>query len=249
MVDLNALQQANAKRWAQAKPTRTALASSVAKRLVAAKARYQAVDAKTGVPWFIIAVIHERESSQDWTTHLGQGDPLNKVTVHVPAGRGPFFGPDAWEQGAVDALKACPPYLARKSNWSAPGGALTNLEAYNGVKYAGVDRPSPYVWSGTSIYDPPTGPGGKVLVDHGPIEDVYPSGPRQGQRVVDVQIGCAAMLLAMMALDPTITLTGAKITPAPAKPSQPSITNPSPGSLGAFIASIFNAIAAIFKRK
>jgi putative chitinase len=31
-----------------------------------------------------------------------------------------------------------------------------------------------------------------------------------------------------------------------AKPSQPSVTNPAPGSIGAFIASIF---AAIFKRK
>lgn len=210
-------------------------ASSVARRLIAAKARYQAVEAKTGVPWPTIAVIHERESGQDWTTHLGQGDTLNKVTVHVPAGRGPFFGPDAWERGAVDALADCAPYLARKTNWHTPGDVLTNLEAYNGLKYAGENRPSPYVFSGTSVYDPPTGPGGKVVRDHGPIEDV-----------VDKQLGCAAMLMAMMALDPSISLTGAKSAPvAPAKPSQPSITSPSPGSIGAFIASIF---AAIFKR-
>lgn len=250
MVDLNALTAANAKRCAIAKPTRTAEAASVAKRLIAAKSRYQTVEAKTGVPWPVIAVIHERESGQDWDTHLGQGDPLNKVTVHVPAGRGPFFGSDAWERGAIDALADCPPYLARKTNWASPGAALTNLEGYNGLLYAGRNRPSPYVWSGTNIYDPPDGPGGKVLVDHGPIEDVYPSGPRKGQRVVDVQLGCAAMLMAMMALDQSITFTGAKVTPAapvpPAKPSTPSISNPSTGSIGAFIASIFNAI---FRRK
>lgn len=231
MVDLNALTAANAKRWANAKPTRTSLAAAVAGRLIKAKARYQTVESKTGVPWFVIAVIHQRESSQDWTTHLGQGDPLNKVTVHVPAGRGPFFGPDAWERGAMDALADCPPYLARKKNWTSAGDILTNLEAYNGLRYANSARPSPYVWSGTSIYDPPTGPGGKVVVDHGPIENV-----------VDKQLGCAAMLLAMMDLDQTITLTGVKITP----PKSPSVANPSKGSIGAFIASI---LAAIFKRK
>jgi lysozyme family protein len=234
MVDVTALTRANAKRWHNATPTRTAQASSVARRLIAAKARYQTVEGKTGVPWFVIGVIHERESSQDWTTHLGQGDPLNKVTVHVPAGRGPFFGPDAWERGAVDALADCAPYLTRKTNWHTPEDVLTNLEAYNGLKYAGGDRPSPYVWSGTSIYDPPSGPGGKVVRDHGPIEDV-----------VDKQLGCAAMLMAMMALDPSISFGKPLQVEAP-KPVQPSVTNPSPGSLGAFIASIFNAI---FKRK
>jgi hypothetical protein len=59
--------------------------------------------------------------------------------------------------------------------------------------------------------------------------------------------------MAMMKLDPTITFTGVtivppKTTPIPTeKPSAgPSITNPVKGSIGAFIASIFNAI---FKRK
>jgi len=55
--------------------------------------------------------------------------------------------------------------------------------------------------------------------------------------------------MAMMALDPTITFTGATITPSvsgttsPAeKPAAPSIANPAKGSIGAFIANIFNAI-------
>lgn len=40
--------------------------------------------------------------------------------------------------------------------------------------------------------------------------------------------------------------TDRPVTPDVPKPSQPSVTNPSPGSIGAFIASIF---AAIFRRK
>lgn len=229
MVDINALTAANTKRCENAKPTRTTLASAVAARLVKAKPRYQAVEAKTGVPWAVIAVIHQRESSQDWTTHLGQGDPLNQVTVHVPAGRGPFFGSDAWERGAIDALADCAPHLARKKNWTGMGDVLTNLELYNGVGYAAKGKPSPYIWAGTDQYV-----SGKYVRD-----GVYDPGK------VDPQLGCAAMLIEMMKLDPSITFTGAKIAP-PSAPAKPSITNPAPGSIGALIASIF---AAIFKRK
>jgi lysozyme family protein len=52
MTDLNALTVANAKRWATAKVTRSF--TSTAKSLVAAKPRYQTVEASTGVPWFAI---------------------------------------------------------------------------------------------------------------------------------------------------------------------------------------------------
>jgi hypothetical protein len=56
-----------------------------------------------------------------------------------------------------------------------------------------------------------------------------------------------------MALDPTITFTGATITPPTSakpilaeKPAAPSIANPAKGSIGAFIANIFNAV---FRKK
>lgn len=230
MVDLNALTRANATRWAAAKLTRKTEAGSIAANLYRAKARYQAVEAKTGVPWPIIAVIHERESSQNFRTQLGQGDPLNQVSTHVPKGRGPF---SSWEEGAYDALVLCPPFLARRKDWSL-SAALTALETYNGIGYAAKGVPSPYLWAGTDQYV-----SGKYVKD-----GVYDPSK------VDAQMGCAALLMALMALDPSITFTGAKITPtAPAQPSQPSITNPAPGSIGAFIASIFTAIAAIFRRK
>ena len=62
MTDLAALRAANANRWAHAKLTRSPEFSPVATRLCApaAKQRYLAVSARTGVPWFVIAVIHER---------------------------------------------------------------------------------------------------------------------------------------------------------------------------------------------
>jgi lysozyme family protein len=233
MTDLIALKAANKLRWQNAKLTRNF--SSVAEHLVApdAEARYQAVSAKTSVPWAFIAVAHERESSQDWTGSLAQGDPWNRVSVHVPAGRGPF---KSWEEAAIDALVNCAPYPANNRDWSI-GGTLTMLEQYNGLGYAARNRPSPYIWSGTNQYV-----SGKYVRD-----GVY------DPNAVDSQLGCAGLLLAMMALDPTITFTGATLTPnitftpTPVrKPAPPSVANPAPGSIGAFIASIFNAI---FRRK
>lgn len=226
MPDLNALTAANAKRWINARLSRNF--ASVARHLVApgAKARYQAVSARTGVPWAVIAVIHERECSQDWTGSLAQGDPWNRVSVHVPAGRGPFR---SWEEAAIDALVNCAPYAARNKDWSI-GRTLAKLEQYNGLGYAARGRPSPYIWSGTDQYS-----SGKYVRD-----GVY------DPNVVDRQPGCAGLLMAMMALDPTISFAGAAIAPSiptsAEKAAAPSISNPAKGSVGAFIANIFNAL-------
>lgn len=223
MTNIPALKAKEEARWAVAKPTRSATAGIVAKHLLAAKPRYQAVESRTGVPWWFIAAVHERESSQNWNTQLGQGDPLNRVSKHVPAGRGPF---KSWEDGAVDALVNCPPFAARNKDWSI-GDALAMWVKYNGLIYDAHGRPSPYVWSGTSVYDPPTGSGGKVLVDHGPIENV-----------VDKQLGCAAMLLAMMEIDPSISFAKPASKPAPPAPHKAD-----------WIEAIINILASIFRRK
>ena len=224
MVDLNALTRANAKRWANAKPTRKAEAANVALRLYKARQRYQAVERETGVPWPAIAVIHERESSQDWRASLAQGDPWNRVSVHVPAGRGPF---ESWEAAAIDALVKCPPFLARHKDWSI-AAALTALETYNGIGYAARGVPSPYLWSGTDQYR-----AGKYVRD-----GVYDPGK------VDPQLGCAALVIALMELDSGIGFAG---TEAPKSPSagasaSPSLTNPSKGSIGAFVVNLVRSI-------
>ena len=240
MTDLVALKAANAKRWANAQLERRAAFAAVARHSIDpnARGRYQAVEAKTGVPWFVIAVIHEREASQDWTGNLAQGDPWNRVSVHVPAGRGPFR---SWDEAAIDALVNCAPYLARNRDWSI-GGTLTRLEEYNGIGYASRGLPSPYVWAGTDQYK-----SGKFVRD-----GVFDPSK------VDEQLGCAGLLMAMMALDPTITFTGVALTPSgvPAapkptipsvsKPPAPSISSPAKGSIGAAIASV---LSAIFNRK
>lgn len=221
MANIPALTKRNAERWANAKLTRGPEFKPVAKRLLSTKARYQSIEAKTGVPWFVIAVIHERESGQNFERSLAQGDPWNRVSTHVPKGRGPF---SSFEAAAIDALKNCAPYAAKWQDWS-PGGTMTLLEQYNGLGYANKGIPSPYIWSGTDQYIK-----GKYVADN-----VFDA------NVVDKQLGCAGLLLAMQALDQSIKFGGYTPPPPDVEPIQPGKSS--------WLSVIFAAIAAIFKRK
>jgi lysozyme family protein len=195
MVDTVALKARETARWANAKILRPQVFAAVAQRLVngpvelggqmlTAKQVYQQTSALTKVPWWFIAVAHERECSQDWHGSLAQGDPWNKVSIHVPAGRGPF---KSWIEAAIDALVNCAPHAARNVDWTI-GSALEKLEEYNGLGYAARGIASPYIWSGTDQYH-----GGKYVRDGVFDPNAY-----------DQQLGCAGLLKAMMAIDPTI---------------------------------------------
>ena len=138
--------------------------------------------------------------------------------------RGPFA---SWEAAAIDALVKCPPYLARHRDWSI-AAALTALETYNGIGYAARGLPSPYLWSGTNQYR-----AGKYVRD-----GVYDPGK------VDPQLGCAALMVALMELDPEISFAGTKIAKSASAgdSAKPSLTKPSKGSIGAFVIDLVRAI-------
>jgi len=208
-IDNATLIRQNTEHWALASYHTDALAKAkpVAERLVAARAKmvYQQIERDTGVPWFIVAVIHEREASQRWDRQLGQGDPLNEVSRHVPKGRGPF---SSFIDGADDALKNCAPYLGRWRDWS-PGGALTALELYNGTGYESFHHmASPYVWGGSDIYHV-----GKYVADG-----------KFDANVEDHQLGCAVLLKCMMEIDSSIVFaqSAAPVQDVPLPPERPA---------------------------
>lgn len=191
MTNIAILKTDNANRW-KAMHTIASLSTTldaVADRLIApvAKTRYETVSGETHVPWYVIAVIHEREASQSWAANLAQGDPWNRVSIHVPRGRGPFA---SWEAAAIDALTNCGPYAARWTDWTI-GGLLTLLEEYNGLGYAARGLPSPYVWASTDQYR-----AGKFIAD-GHFDP----------NAIDHQLGCAALLARMIIADKSIVLT------------------------------------------
>lgn len=160
---------------------------TLARFAVTNKARYKAIEAATGVPWYLIAVIHRREGNANFGTYLGNGQSLSKKTTIVPKGRGPF---PSFEAGAIDALKI--DGLDKVRDWRLEK-CLYYCETFNGFGYANRGLPSPYVWGGTSIQKP-----GKYLRDG-------PGG--WSSTTMDTQPGCAPILKMIAQLDPSVTFT------------------------------------------
>lgn len=134
-------------------PSKVGSVDPIVSLLLRFRARYEAMERATGVPWYVIAAIDELEGEPPGCrSHLHNGDPLNKRTVHEPKGRPPGGKPPfTWEQSAVDALTY--DGLNKWPDWGV-AGTLYKLEGFNGYGYhnealtghkGGV--PSPYLWS------------------------------------------------------------------------------------------------------
>jgi len=158
-----------------------AQAQAVAKKLLADKARFMAVQSGCGVPALWLMPTFEREGPS-FSDYFGNGDPLDKVTTDVPKGRGPFA---TWEAGCIDALTLDHVTECVAWTWEA---ALYEWEKWNGFGPREHGRPSGYLWSGTSIYK-----GGKYVSD-----GVWSPG------TWDQQLGTVIVARAIAALDSEI---------------------------------------------
>lgn len=151
-------------------------------RYVRTRDRYVAIEnmrPAPSVPARVIFVLHGRESTWNFQKHLHEGSPLSGRTRWVPKGR-PRRGspPFTFEESAEDAL-----YILKnmhKWDWATLEAMLQNIERYNGLGYQLYHKsvPSPYLWSGTTIYTR-----GKYVADG-----------RFSRLAVDKQIGTAAIL-------------------------------------------------------
>ena len=192
------------------------IADSAAARLLKSKGRYQKVEALTGVPWYWIAIVHEREAGGSFSGVLHNGEKIigtGRVTKLVPANRGPF---STWEEAAVDALTI--KGLNKGVEWNV-GRFWYECERFNGFGYRYKGVPSPYLWSHTNHYKDFSGDagdpgGGKYTADH-----VY------SPNVHDKQLGAAAVLIALMKLDSSIAFG----RPSPQPPAQ-LVTQSAPAS-------------------
>lgn len=179
--------------WARAKllDSKRPAALTIARKIsdAAHRTAFQAVQTLTGVPWYVVGCLLERESSGDLSTYLGNGEKLSQVTTLVPAGRGPFTGPTAFLDGAVDALKH--EGMTGITDWSAER-ILYWSERFNGQGYFGRGN-SPYIWSWTDQYS-----GGKFIGE-------TPGGKAHyDPNHWDVQPGVAALLKALVEINPEI---------------------------------------------
>jgi lysozyme family protein len=166
------------RRLAAMKLTEEAQAKAVAERLLKQKGRFLLLQLKCGVPPLWVMPVFEREEPS-FTAYLGNGDPLDKPTTHVPEGRGPF---ETWETGAADALTLDRVTLCPSWTWEY---ACYEWEKWNGFGPRNHGRPSGYLWSGTDQYA-----GGKYVAD-----GVWSRG------TWDHQLGCVLIAKEIAAMD------------------------------------------------
>lgn len=115
------------------------------------RARYTALSSASGVPWYIIAVIHYRECSANFMGHLHNGDPLRSQTVDVPKDRpdppwppSPWDPVTAWQTSAIDALKIDGFY--GQKDWTLER-SLFRLEGFNGFGTRSHGVIPNYLWN------------------------------------------------------------------------------------------------------
>lgn len=192
-VDIDALKARNLTRWnaMQVHPGRIPEADRVVRRLIGNWTQYVMIGSATKVPPAVVACIHERECGGA-NAHLANGDSLRARTVHVPRGiiPEPAQPPFGFAEAGVYAIKIVD-HLDSWQDWT-PGGALTALERYNGLAYARMGIPSPYVFAASDQYEH-----GKYVAD-GVFDSNY----------VDQQLGCAVILARLIAAGADTGISG-----------------------------------------
>lgn len=179
-----------------------------AKHLLTFKAEYEPVFEEEGVPVAVLIALNELESSTNFRTYFGNGDPLDRPTRDVPAGRGPF---KTWPLGAIDAIKMDGLDKFR-GQWTLELACYL-CERWNGFGYRAHGIHTPYDFAWTSLYS-----AGK-----------YTSDRHWDPKAIDTQIGAIPMIVTLGSLDASLTLPRAlapvqDVTP-PAVPSAPPATH------------------------
>jgi lysozyme family protein len=188
---------------------------------------YNTAAAQSGVPAGLIAALHYREGGGSFDTYLGNGDPLDRRTTHVPRGRGPF---PTWELGAADALRDTP--RPADGKWTIEF-ALYFAELFNGRGYFGKGENSPYVWAETTLEQ----------------RGMYVADGQFDPTIDDPRPGVAALFKAFQSVRPELSLpaidgtTEASMAPSPQAPA----SNPFPAILkGLELAKSFAPFVANF---
>jgi lysozyme family protein len=211
----------------------------VARGILAAKSRYREVEEETGVPWFLVGMLHDRESGRDFATALHNGERIigtGRRTRLVPAGRGPF---QTWQEAAVDALELHD--LHEVPEWPLERIAY-EAERFNGWGYIPRNINSPYLWSGSNHYRQ-----GKYVAD----------GQFSASKV-DMQLGVMVVLKHLMALDSSVSAfvnrtQGATVTTNPpvAPVGEPNASPPYAPSraLPGLLWKLLKAIAGLWAKR
>lgn len=117
------------------KNKRSATIKDFKKRLTTGRLRYERVAEMTGVPWYVVGIIHYLEYTNNFDVHFHTGAPLNDGMI--------------WEESAANTLQQHG--LDKVSSWTLEE-TLYRLERYNGLGYRNRGIYSPYLWGGSTHY-------------------------------------------------------------------------------------------------
>jgi lysozyme family protein len=156
-----------------------------AQQVVDGHRRYIAVQRVSGVPWYLVGIIHYLESNFSWSSCLHNGDPLPGPTTRWPPWRGPFA---SWEEAAIDALHMKRNAWNFVTTWDMLHEILLALEVYNGTGYLfrHPEVNSPYLWGQTNHHSR-----GKYVADG-----------RYDPQAITRQVGAAAILWHLLKVYP-----------------------------------------------
>jgi len=174
---------------------------------------YEATAATTAIPAGWIGPTDCRESDCNPRCGIGQGDPWNEVSRHVPAGEGPFASKAAADVFYLhyDHIGVLPTGLA---GWTLPY-ACYEWESWNGWGPRARGRISGYTFSCTDAYDTPAygghGLGGKYIAD-----GVWSSSE------VDPQPGAVALYMELVRRHPSLAIEGMPRVTVAAPPLVPA---------------------------
>lgn len=159
----------------------------IARRLIKGDAvsQYAAVERALGIPIAVQAAICERESGADFSRSPAQGDSWNRVSTHVPRGRGPF---QSWYDAAIDSFHNVDHLDDNSAPWSM-SYAMWKFEGYNGFGYRSHGIRSPYLVGGTNLQE----------------RGKYTSDGHYDDSAMDTQIGTVPVALRMIELMPSLT--------------------------------------------
>lgn len=192
--------------WRQAKVTNVSGAKAAANRILANRKRYEAIEVVTRVPWYVIGVIHMRESNCNFKGVLHNGELIvgtGEKTKLVPRGKGPFA---TFESAAIDALSGW-----RVQVWDIPQLCYL-LESFNGFGYRNKGIPSPYLWGGSTVQKR-----GKYVRD-----GVYDA------NTMDTQMGAMTVLRQLCDMEPDVHTRVLGVAPPAPKPTPDPTPAPTP---------------------
>lgn len=157
------------------------------------KPLYDAVEASTLAPWWVIACLHHMEADSKPDCGIANGQPWSRVTTIVPKGRGPF--PSFIAEAAYSLTQYQKPeewgQTFHDKDWKDPAWTFWFLESWNGFGNRlreGVTPPhaSAYVFSGFEL-------NGEALYLKGKDTSDYNFDPE----ATSSQVGCMAFLKAL----------------------------------------------------